>query len=108
MIEVIAACRAVGFHNWAGAPDKYAYLRDRHRHEFAIECRMEVEDADREVECNDLKESVEGYLREQFGSPCEFGGMSCEHIAQDLVMAFGLSGCKVLEDGLNGAEVRNG
>lgn len=108
MMEVIATCRAVGFHAWGGAPDEFEYLRDVHRHEFVIECRVAVNDPNREVECNKLKQDVEAYLHDQFGDPCEFGGMSCEHIAQDLVLAFNLSACKVLEDGLNGAEVRNG
>lgn len=102
-LEVIAKCRAVGFHRWADAPDEFGYLRDRHRHEFTVECRADVSGPDREIEVNDLKQRVETYLHDRYGEPCEFGGMACEHIAAELLEAFGLSSCEVLEDGLNGA-----
>lgn len=102
-LEVVARSRVVGFHRWPEAPDKFAYLRDRHRHEFVIDARAYVGSPDREIEVNDLKQRMEAYLFEQYGSPCEFGNMACEHIAAQLIDVFGLSSCQVLEDGLNGA-----
>ena len=42
------------------------------------------------------------YLRETYGTPCEFGGRSCEHIAEELAEKFDCDQVIVKEDGENG------
>lgn len=101
--SVIVTCRVVGFHNWESAPGCYRYLQDRHRHEFVIYAIREVTHNDREVEINQFKQEIEWHLHRKYGDPCEFGGMSCEDIAEGLSKRFTLSKCVVLEDGLAGA-----
>lgn len=103
-LTVIATARVVGFHRWPDATGEYAYLAERHRHEWVIRCELAVSHTAREVEVNDLKRQVEAYLLGRYGNPCEFDGMSCEDIATELAGAFGLSCCEVLEDGFNGAK----
>lgn len=95
-----------GFHKWQGAPDQVSFLRDRHRHEFEIYCQFDVEDADREIEIFIQQAKIENYLQRKYGYPCEFGGMSCEMIAWELLEAFDATEVKVLEDGAGGALVR--
>lgn len=102
-MEVVTVCRVVGFHRWESAPPRFQYLRDRHRHEFVIWAQKKVDHNDRDVEINQLRESIEGWLHKDYGNPCEFGGMSCEDIAELAAKGFGLSKCMVLEDGLAGA-----
>lgn len=103
MLFVSVKCRVVGFHCWPDAPEKFSYLRHRHRHEFVITCKKTVCNADREVEVNELKEDIEHYLYGKYGNPCEFNHMACEHLAQEILEEFNLSSCEVLEDGFNGA-----
>ena len=50
-----------------------------------------------------LKNKIKHYLNENY--PKTFGGMSCESIAKELMYAFELNYCSVLEDNENGAEV---
>jgi hypothetical protein len=109
-----------GFHNFPGAKELFpevGFLADRHRHIFHIECKKEVFHDDRDVEFIMFKREIQSYVIDKFGanyrddSPpfhyhCEFGGMSCEMIAKDLLEHFELESCSVLEDGENGAEVR--
>lgn len=95
-----------GFHRWERAPEPVAFLRDRHRHVFKIRCRFEVDDGDREIEIFMKQKEIKDFLLAKFGFPCEFGGLSCEHIAAMLVDAFpGMVRCSVLEDGFGGGTV---
>lgn len=102
-MSIIVTCRVVGFHKWANAPKQFEYLRPRHRHEFVIQAEKKVCHNNRDVEINHLKWLIEEYLHTYYSNPCEFGGMSCEDIAEDLGKEFYLSKCMVLEDGLCGA-----
>lgn len=97
-----------GFHRWASAPERVAFLRDRHRHLFVIRARKQVWHADREVEFFVLRAAVLEALHAEYPSGVdgvEFGGSSCEMIATALVHACGLVSCSVHEDDENGAEV---
>lgn len=93
----------VGFHCWESAPACFKYLSKDHRHEFLIWAVAEVDHNDRDIEINQLRESIEEWLHRKYGNPCKFGGMSCEDIAQTLAKRYDLSKCVVLEDGLAGA-----
>lgn len=107
--EVVCTLRVGGFHNWPGAPDEVSFLRTQHRHVFWVTAKKRVNRNDREVEFITLKQWVAEYLTDQysliFGDHLDFGAMSCEMIAQDLLLALDLSFCSVYEDGENGAEV---
>ena len=93
-----------GFHNYPDAPDFCNYLRVRHRHIFVIECKFVVEDKNREIEINCMQGILHDYLTGKYGVPCEFGTMSCEMIAHDLLQNFiQMRECSVREDGFGGA-----
>lgn len=95
-----------GFHYWKEASGEVKYLSARHRHIFVIRCSFLVEHEDRQIEINTQQNKIENYLRAAYGSPCEFKGMSCEMIAQQLMERFvkdNIIECQVLEDGYGGA-----
>lgn len=110
--NIIVRFQIEGFHNWPAAKKllpKVAFLSDRHRHVFYVECKKAVSHSDRDVEIILFKREVTQYLFKKYakaGAPhvCEFGAMSCEMIAEELLKKFQLEYCSVLEDNENGAE----
>jgi hypothetical protein len=94
-----------GFHRWPGAHEKRSYLRDRHRHLFAITVHTPVHHDERDTEFHDLQDLI----REWWGpEPREWGASSCETIARDLhdyLAARGIAAARidVSEDGESGA-----
>lgn len=108
---VVVTLQVEGVHRWKDCPfDEVGYLRDMHRHMFHIKAVKEVTHDDRDVEIIKLKQQVKGHLElKYYVTPqhlCDFGGMSCEMIAKELVEKFELESCEVLEDNENGAIVR--
>jgi hypothetical protein len=107
--NIIVKLTVEGFHNWPDAKTivpEMGFLSDRHRHIFHIECRKKVTHSDRDIEIIMFKRQIKEYLEIQYGSRfCEFGAKSCEMLAAELLLQFGLEYCSVLEDGENGAEV---
>jgi len=83
--------------------EEVMYLKHPHRHVFHFKCKKEVSHDDRDIEIIMLKNSIKAFLNETY--PKTFGGMSCESIAKELIFAFDLNYCSVLEDNENGAEV---
>lgn len=92
-----------GFHRWDGAKGAMSYLASRHRHLFVICGSFKVSHGDREIEINEMQNKIENYLHLKYGKPCEFKGMSCEHIATELKEKFSMESCQVLEDGYGGS-----
>lgn len=104
MRQVITYNTVEGFHAWPDAPEACGYLRSRHRHIFVIRTWFNVSHNDREVEINLTGQAIEKAIKDEFGSPCEFGSMSCESIGEFVLSSFpGASRCEVLEDGYGGA-----
>lgn len=114
--EVYCTLQIEGTHYWADCPfDEVSYLRNNHRHLFGIKAYKEVTHDDRDIEFIMLKHRIETYIKNKYmhrvGNDavsqllCEFGGMSCEMIAKELIEEFELSRCEVNEDGENGAIV---
>ena len=114
--NVFCSLRVEGIHHWPECPhDEVAYLRDPHRHMFHITAHAPVNHDDRDVEFIMLKHEIKKYLLQKYATVtrvtfsskqiCEFGSMSCEMIAAELIEAFGLRACTVSEDGENGATV---
>jgi hypothetical protein len=64
-----------------------------------------VTHSDRDVEFIDLARRVRLYLVGVYGDPMELDGLSCEHLAAELLAAFTASEVHVSEDGENGAVV---
>ncbi len=99
-----------GFHRWPEAPERRAYLRDRHRHLFQVIVVVAVRNDDRDVEFHDLQETI----RRWWGvSIPDLGALSCEAIARrigkvliDSVLS--VISVDVSEDGENGATVHFG
>ena len=93
-----------GFHLWPDAKNHSEnYLQFRHRHMFKCEARKEVSHNDRDIEFIQLKRMMVNYIKMSFG--VEFKSMSCEAIAEHLLVHFNLDYVEVTEDGENGAIV---
>lgn len=98
-----------GVHHWPDCNlEEVGFLRHPHRHLFGVKCHFPVKHDRRDIEFIVAKRSVRFYLLKKYGKGdgvCDFGSMSCEMIAKDLLENFGLVKCSVDEDGENGAEV---
>lgn len=114
--NLIFTLQIEGWHRWPDAPNEYAYLANRHRHIFHIKCALGVDDQDREIEIVDAKAKLNQFLLTVNKNPieghgCDFGPMSCEHIASVICSYLRANYGKrfikvnVLEDGENGATV---
>ena len=108
--EVFCTLQIEGTHNWPGCPFKeVAYLKHSHRHVFHIKAFKTVTHDDRDVEFIMLKHKINKHFHDNhfndMSQMMEFGPMSCEMIAKELITKFNLSRCEVSEDGENGAIV---
>lgn len=102
--QVITYNQIEGFHRYPNAPKFCKYLESRHRHIFVIRCRFDVTHNEREIEINEMQREIKNYLHTKYCEPCEFGTMSCESIAEDLLRQNpGMVSAEVLEDGYGGA-----
>jgi len=111
-IEVFCTTRFIGFHYWAQAPEKSAYLRTPHRHEFRVRVDVSVGGSDREVEFHELRCFVDLFVAGNLKSTQEKPvSDSCEMMAAkigDHLLDIGLNIRKVevWEDGECGGGVR--
>lgn len=105
---VIIQFEVEGFHSYKNAPEQVSFLRDKHRHTFRVKAGYKVSGLDREKEIFIMRELVKEYLLEAYGYPCNFGNMSCEMIALE-IMQFskedGMIWCEVWEEETGGARV---
>jgi hypothetical protein len=108
-IQIVITIQVEGFHNWPEAPSEVSFLADRHRHIFHIKCWKSVSHDDRDIEIILFKREVLNYMNRMYFSSetnsHEFGHRSCEMLASDLIEAYNLHACEVLEDGENGSYV---
>lgn len=94
-------------HCWPQAPVPVIYLRNAHRHVFAIETQISAEHNDRELEFITVQHEIQAHLN----STIYALSTSCEQLAQDIIQfIWGRYGardikCQVLEDGENGGIV---
>lgn len=107
--NIIINTQVEGIHNWPECDIKEVeFLKFPHRHIFHICCKKEVTHEDRDIEIINLKREINIVLQQTYGNEqgvLLLGRKSCEMIASELVQAFNLNYCSVLEDGENGAEV---
>lgn len=97
-----------GFHNYPTPPKQVEFLKYPHRHIFQVKVGLKVTDSDREREIFIEQDNLKHYLGEAYGVPCDFGSMSCELIAEEILTFAQDDGCvwvEVLEDGKGGARV---
>lgn len=92
-----------GYHFYPDAPEFCNYLSNRHRHIFVIKCQFAVNHNEREIEINNQQHKIDEYLRKKYGPVCEFGPMSCESIAEEILTQFNAEKVTVLEDNYGGA-----
>jgi hypothetical protein len=104
---IVIKLQVEGIHCWPECPiEEVSFLKHPHRHMFHIRLLKEVGHNDRDVEIIKLKREVQYYLLNEYGNEmgtCNFGRMSCEDIAEELIKKYKLHGCEVLEDNENGA-----
>ena len=98
-----------GFHAFAKAVEVFGeevdFLAIRHRHNFGIQLEVIVRHNDRDQEFILLQRAIKQYLNDKYGSPCEFGNMSCEAIGEELMNRFDALEVIVDEDGENFAKI---
>lgn len=104
-----------GFHNYPDASknhgDLVKFLEQSHRHIFKFNCKKRVNHDNRDEEFILLRRKVKRYINQNFPvfeSHCEcydFGSMSCEMIAKQLLKEFDFDSVEVSEDGENYAIV---
>lgn len=83
--QVICKITIEGFHNYPQPPKQVSFLSDIHRHQFEITFAYDVKHLNRDVEIFIQRDEVQDYLYEAYGNPCQFGAMSCEHIANEIL-----------------------
>jgi hypothetical protein len=100
-VSIIVRFDFEGIHSWPDATAPVAFLAFPHRHVFHVEAAKDVTHDDRQIEIIQFKKELSYYCRMHYAGPHL---MSCEMMARELLMLFGLRYCRVLEDGENGAE----
>ncbi len=112
---VYAEVSVPGFHSWPDAPDEVAFLREEHRHLFSFRIGMESH-LSRQFEFFKLQQALRDYIDDAYdGVECglgyDFGNLSCEELASNVLEAFRSLGVvnfvEVSEDNENGAIVYN-
>lgn len=102
-IQIVVRLTYEGVHRCPYKFEGVEFLMYPHRHLFHITAIKNVTHADRDIEFILLKREILDYLETCYHG--DFGTMSCEMIALDLIKAFDLRSCEVSEDGENGALV---
>lgn len=109
---VIVRLQVDGLHNWPAAREHFRevdFLSFEHRHVFHIEAKKEVFHDDRDVEFLMFKRDILDYLYDKYYDyerrSHDFGPMSCEMIAKEVMENFECVSVSVFEDNENGAIV---
>lgn len=109
---IVVTLQVEALHNWPAARQivpEMGFLADLHRHIFHIKATLAVKHDDRDVEIIKFKRELLNYFQRNYYDKdlnvCNFGPRSCETLAKDLMEAYDLQSCEVLEDGENGAIV---
>ena len=92
-------------HCWPTCPfTEVLYLQSPHRHIFHVTVKWEVLHNDRDKEFIMMKHEVENHITQRYHRK-DIGSLSCEQIAQSLLLTFNAVYVSVFEDDENGAEV---
>jgi hypothetical protein len=102
-----------GMHNFPAAKELFeevGFLSDRHRHMFHFTAACTVTHSDRDKEFIMLKRDMLDYMFNEYYDDMtrthEFGAMSCEMLAQELLEQFDCEWVECWEDNENGARVQ--
>lgn len=109
-LKVNTTLRAL--HHWSTPTQNRGYLKHPHAHDFKVEMEVPVYGHDRELEFHDLQRDLHLHLMEMSQGSVDdwsihdFGSMSCEMIALEVLEAFPeASSVSVFEDNTAGATV---
>jgi len=109
---IIVRLQVEGLHNFPAAREIFpevGFLADGHRHIFHMEVKKEVFHDNRDVEFIMFKRNVISYLKDRYYDSSirchDFGPLSCEMIARELLENFECKSVSVWEDLENGAIV---
>jgi hypothetical protein len=110
--SIIIKLQVEGLHNFALAKKMFpqvGFLQYPHRHIFHIKAAKEVFHDDRDEEFLMFKRTIFEWLYSQYYDDelnlLDFGGMSCEMIARNILEYFHCEWVEVWEDDENGARV---
>lgn len=84
-MSILTVNRIEGFHRSPDPPKYLAYLEDRHRHTFTVECGFDTRHDGIAVDNVSMQHQVAAYFRDTYGDPAEFGDRSCFEIARELL-----------------------
>lgn len=80
------------------------FLRHEHRHTFYVTIKFNVSHNDRDIEFIKKKQEINRYILDNFSNKF-LQDMSCEDMAENLLLNFKASFVSVFEDDENGAEI---
>jgi len=109
---IIVRTHFEGIHNWPDCPhEDVAFLRNKHRHIFHVEVKIEVSHNNRDLEFIRVKRAINSFIQTSLGknlsNDCiELGSMSCEDIAELIIhkfMNWPIRSVSIFEDNENGA-----
>jgi hypothetical protein len=104
--EVVIRFTFEGIHSWPGCDiEEVKFLQHAHRHIFHVEMRIPVTHNDRDIEIIAMKRQATDFAKSEFG--LNMGSLSCEDMAEKIMLRFGCSSVVVTEDGENGASITN-
>lgn len=107
--SIVVTLRFEALHQWRDCDiPEVDFLRNKHRHVFHVRAEKAVSHNDRDIEIIRFKRELEQHIKESCGARKDLGWMSCEDIAEQIMRKFGCSVVEVLEDGENGAIMRQG
>ena len=108
--RIVVKINVEGIHKWEDCNlIEVGFLKNLHRHIFYITLQKSVDHNNRDIEIIMLKREIESYLNNKFFNQKimthNFNNMSCEDIAEDLLIKFKANYVEVLEDNENGAVI---
>ncbi len=114
-VNIIVNTQFTALHSWDTCDiPEVMFLKDLHRHIFHVTIKIPVIHNDRDLEFFCVKKRLDEYISFNFANK-ELKGVSCETIAEDLILWLkwqygqhligGTFYVSVMEDGENGAEV---
>ena len=104
-IYIVVKLQFEAIHHWPECDiDFVKFLRYPHRHIFYVVIKKRVYHDNRQIEFIDFKNKVDGFIQKNWNKKT-LPGMSCEMMAEKLMITFKADFVSVFEDNENGAEV---
>lgn len=102
---IVVSAQFAAQHRWKNAPEnsRISFLKNYHRHLFHVKCKWKVYHNDRDLEFFLQKELLQNYVKDNFEN--KYLDLSCEDIAEQILIALNCSFVSVYEDDENGSEI---